>query len=441
MNEKDGMIGKIATWWREWGSIIIANLVLVVVEYVWFSRYSTPIFEELLGEYGELNLGWAVFFSQLLYNILSFKIVGPTELGNVLFFGKPLYDVESGLNFVPFLVYKLVRGTRNIIEIELPARPELIFRSEIGKEEVVPKDLLDRGYKPPIRVQFGAPDIKLSTKDLDNQINDLGTGEDKLKKLKEIKTLYNVLNGFIEEEKIKEDPLNVRMTAETPLVVRLRIKKLGEFLKTFGSLEKVIDQIQDIAVAMLNREFSKITPAVAQAHLGTFSELIKEEIVERIVGDKSDGGIKIVTVLLRPFVYSHDLNKDLLRHAQARANKRATIIDAEAQKEKDTLRGQGEGAGEKAILDGRTEGILNMVEKLGVSPELIINTETARKITENPGQKTIIIGSKGFTDLMAVGSALGLGETLKGEVSEKGKEKKDNEKDEKKDKRGKEEKK
>ena len=439
MNEKDGMIGKIATWWREWGSIIIANLVLVVVEYVWFSRYSTPIFEELLGEYGELNLGWAVFFSQLLYNILSFKIVGPTELGNVLFFGKPLYDVESGLNFVPFLVYKLVRGTRNIIEIELPARPELIFRSEIGKEEVVPKDLLNRGYKPPIRVQFGAPDIKLSTKDLDNQINDPGTGKDELKKLKEIKTLYNVLNGFIEEEKIKEDPLNVRMTAETPLVVRLRIKKLGEFLKTFGSLEKVIDQIQDIAVAMLNREFSKITPAVAQAHLGTFSELIKEEIVERIVGDKSDGGIKIVTVLLRPFVYSHDLNKDLLRHAQARANKRATIIDAEAQKEKDTLRGQGEGAGEKAILDGRTEGILNMVEKLRVSPELIINTETARKITENPGQKTVIAGSEGFNNLMAIGSAFG--ETFRGEVPEKGKEKKEDEKKEKKDKEGKEDKK
>ena len=85
MNEKDGMMEKIAIWWREWRSVIIANLVLVVVEYVWFSRYSTPIFEELLGEYGELNLGWAVFFSQLLYNILSFKIVGPTELGNVLF--------------------------------------------------------------------------------------------------------------------------------------------------------------------------------------------------------------------------------------------------------------------------------------------------------------------------------------------------------------------
>ena len=62
MNEKDGMMEKIAIWWREWRSVIIANLVLVVVEYVWFSRYSTPIFEELLGEYGELNLGWAVFF-------------------------------------------------------------------------------------------------------------------------------------------------------------------------------------------------------------------------------------------------------------------------------------------------------------------------------------------------------------------------------------------
>ena len=396
-----------------WVAAIIINFLLVVVEYVWFSRYST-----MIGGL-EWDWGWAVFFAQVLYLILSFRIVGPTELGAVLFLGKPLYDVESGPNIVPFLVCRLVKNTRNIIEIELPTRPELIFRSELGKEEVVPKDLLDGGYKPPIRVQFGAPGIELSTKELESQLNNPKIKEDERKRLGRIKSLYETLNGLITNERIKDDPLNVRMTAETPLAVRLKIKSLVKFLTTFGSLEKAKDQIQDIAVAMLNREFSKITPAVAQAHLGTFSELIKEEIVERIESDKSGGGIEIVTVLLRPFGYSHKLNTSLQSFAEARANKRATVINAEAQKEKDKLEGEGKGAAEKAVLDNRAEGLANMAKKLGVLPGVVIGAETARKITENPGQKTVIVGAKGFGDLIAVGSVLG--EVFKGEKNEGGK--------------------
>ncbi|MEK7162676.1 MAG: hypothetical protein AAB696_00035 [Patescibacteria group bacterium] len=429
------------TWWNKWRMVIIINLVLIVVEYAWFSRYSTMIIGEL-GEYGEWNWGWAIFFAQVLYNILSFKIVGPTELGAIILFGKPLYDVGSGLYFVPFPVYQLVKDTKNVIEDELPAKPELIYRSKKEEAEVLPENLLKLGFKPPNRIQFGWPGTSISIED---------------EKDKEMKKFYEEINKFIEEKKGKEegsngkkDPLNVRMTVEVPFTIIWKIKSLVGLLKIFGSREEARNKLQDIAIAMLNRDFSKITPAVAQYFIGRFSQLIKKEITERIEAieekdgkkdDEKKNSIEVMAFLLRPLGFSHELNDDLLKQARAETQKQAMIIGAEGQKEKDMLEGQGKGSSEKAILDGRTEGILNMVEKLGVSPELIINTETARKITENPGQKTIIIGSKGFTDLMAVGSALGLGETLKGEVSEKGKEKKDNEKDEKKDKRGKEEKK
>ena len=334
------------------------------------------------------NWGFAVFLSQLFYVLISFRIMGPTELGALLFFGKPIRDVDSGLTFVPFLVCQLVKNTRNVIEDELPARPELIYRSERGKEEVVPENLLKAGYKPPIRIQFGGPGITIDVLENENEV---------------VKRLYGKLNSLIVNKEIKDDPLNVRMTAETPLVIRWRIKNFCEFLKIFGSKEEAKDQIQDIAVAMLNREFSKITPAIAQAHLGTFSELVKEEIAERI----GSNSIEIKTVLLRPFIYSHDLNVDLLKRAQAQAKKQATITDAEAQKQKDVLEGEGQGEKEKAIIDGRTKGLTNMAKELGVLPLAVLSAETARAITANPGQKTIIAGTAGFNDLMAVGAALG----------------------------------
>lgn len=361
------------------------------------------------------NWGWATLFALISYTLLSLRIVGPKELGAILFLGKPIRDVSSGLRFVPFLVCQLVKNTRNIIEIELPTRPELIFRAKRNEEEVVPKDLLALGYKPPVRVQFGWPGIELSTKYLEAKIKDTGIEKGERDKTERTKKLYDTLNELITNEKIKDDPLNIRMTAETPLVVRLRIRSLSEFLGIFGSLEKANDQIQDIAVAMLNREFSKITPAVAQHNLGTFSELIRDEIIERIEkmesDKKSDRSMDIVTVLLRPFVYSHELNEALQKPAQERAKKQSTITAAQAQKQKDALEGKGKGAAEKAVLDGRTKGLQEMAKNLGVKPELVLSAETARAITQNPGQKTVIVGTKGFSDL--IGIATGIGKTLK----------------------------
>jgi len=366
---------------------------LFLIDGLWLSKYSMSMM--FLDIEWKWNWGLAVFLAQLFYVLMSFRTVGPTELGARLFFGKPINEISAGLAFVPFLVCQLVKNTRNVIEDELPARPELIYRSERGKEEVVPENLLKAGYKPPIRIQFGGPGITIDVLENENEV---------------VKRLYGKLNSLIVNKEIKDDPLNVRMTAETPLVIRWRIKNFCEFLKIFGSKEEAKDQIQDIAVAMLNREFSKITPAIAQAHLGTFSELVKEEIAERI----GSNSIEIKTVLLRPFIYSHDLNVDLLKRAQAQAKKQATITDAEAQKQKDVLEGEGQGEKEKAIIDGRTKGFAYMVKELGVSPLVVLNAETARNITNNPGQKTIVAGSGGFADLLSVAAALG--DTLKKEV-------------------------
>ena len=139
-----------------WLSVIIVCVILSIVDVLLLNYQET-----ILGM--EWNWGWAAFFAQLLYAILSFRIVGPTELGARLFFGKPIGEVSSGLAFIPFLICQLKTETRLIIQDELPADPQHIWREPKGKEGgEIPK-----GYFPPIRVLFGFPRKKEDLKKLD----------------------------------------------------------------------------------------------------------------------------------------------------------------------------------------------------------------------------------------------------------------------------------
>lgn len=362
----------------------IVYFVFLMLDLIYLSRFH---YENVIWSM-DWNWGSAMFLLQMFYALISFRTVGPTKLGAILLFGKPLFDVGSGLTFAPFLVCHLETEEKIVMEDELPAKPELIFRSKKDEPEVVPDDKRKQGYKPPIRIQFGSPDILINIDPEESE---------------ERRKLYKTLNEIIEESKVfaKNDPLNVRMTAETPLTVRWQIESLVKFLQTFGTKEKARDQIQDIAVAVLNRDFSKITPAVAQGHLGKFSQLIQGEVKEMVEG----GGIKIKTILLRPFVYSHELNDEILKKAKALVGKAATIINAEAQKKKDKLEGEGKGLAEKAVLNGRTQGLAKMAKKLRVSSETVIAAETAR-IIGSPTDRTIIAGSGGFADLLSAAAAI-----------------------------------
>ena len=51
-----------------------------------------------------------------------------------------------------------------------------------------------------------------------------------------------------------------------------------------------------------------------------------------------------------------------------------------------------------------------MSAELNISGNAVLAAETARGVTNNPGQKTIIAGSGGFKDLAVIGAVLG--ETL-----------------------------
>lgn len=307
----------------------------------------------------EWNWGLALFLALVLYTITSFKTVGPTELGARLFLGRPIDQVSSGFVFVPAGIFTLELATRLVVQDELPSDPENIFRGD----GPTPK-----GMFPPIRIPFGPPSK----------------------------------NDGIP----LDDPYNTRMVAEVVPVVTWHIEDFVMFLTTIGSVKEARRQMEDAAIAMLTEAFAKITPAAALKDLATHSEDLKKAIDAKVLG----WGINLKSSKIKPINFSHTLNTAILEVPEATVKAKAAIIIAEGEKRKRTLEGQGAGAAEKAVLDGRTAGLKNMMEKLDIKGHAVLAAETARGVTNNPGQKTIIAGSGGFSDLAVIGTVLG--ETL-----------------------------
>lgn len=314
----------------------------------------------------EWNWGIALFFAIILYTIASFRTIGPTELGARIFLGKPIDQVSSGFVFIPFGIFTLQTETRLIIQMELPSEPENIYREpEVGGDGKVPE-----GKFPPIRIPFGRPADEGSSFVLDR------------------------------------DPLNQRLIEEVVPIIRWRITNYVKFLTVIGDKEQARNQIEDLCVSVLSREFGQVTPSQVTADYQKYNTILTNEI-KRSIGT---WGITLESAKIKVINFSRSLNKAIQTIAENTAKGKAAIIEAEGLKKAAILDGEGKGAAEKAILDGRTGGLKKMKDDLGLPSEAIIGAETARAITNNPGQKTIIAGSGGFRDLAIVGAVLG--ETL-----------------------------
>ncbi|TSC85195.1 MAG: hypothetical protein G01um101417_62 [Parcubacteria group bacterium Gr01-1014_17] len=360
---------------------------------------------KLLGTELSWNWGRATFWTLCFYTLLSLRVVKEDEVGARLFFRRPLHNLSSGLVFIPLGFCQIVKETRLIMQDELPAPPEKIWRTKKGKRgeaspeaDVVPADKAKEGYKPPIRITFGAPNVELpeNTTDKVEQEQNIEIN----KHIKKIREAQQGENGV-------RDPFDFRMTAEVFLIIRWRIDDFVRFISTIGTIDKARTQIEDTATAAVTRAFAKISPAVALAHLGTQSKYLRAEIEERISGKGEEKkrlpwGIKMETAQIKLINFSHEFNDAVQERAEAEA-----IAQVKA------TEGKGEGDKEKRILTGRADGLKHMAKELGVSSAAVLASETARAITQNPGQKTIIAGSGGLADLMGVVTALG--QTLGGD--------------------------
>lgn len=326
---------------------------------------------EVFGE--KYGLGTVMFYALLLYTAASLRIVGPTKLGCRLFFGRPIGNVSSGLVFVPLWICTLVTETRLVIQDEIPAEPDKIYRGSEGDPEgsTVPPELQALGMRPPIRVTFSDR------------------------------------NAESEAEGIKEDdPYDRRLTEEIVPVIRWKIDDFVVFLKTIGSIESARKQMEDTCVKIFTEELTKVSPAVALRRIHKYSDALQVEIKTLV----ELWGIKIENAQIKAIRFSKTLNAAV-----------QNVVVQERKKVANILEGEGLGGKEKAIIDGRTNAFKKMREDLDVSGETVIGAETARAIAgegDKSSQRTIIAGASGFADL--VGTAVAIGESLQDKTKKQG---------------------
>ncbi|MBU4353182.1 SPFH domain-containing protein [Patescibacteria group bacterium] len=343
----------------------IINILIVAVAWFLWQEETTKI----LGQ--EWNWGWAIIFALILYNIFSLKIAKATNdmtrygtvWGVVEVFGRPVYGKgPGGLFYVPLGIANLILFPYTTIEDQYPDDPEKVWKGE--------QDKIPVGMVPPIRLTSSG------------------------------------------SEKETKDPLERRLTLEISFVNRWRITNPILFRKTIGTIDEFGRQIKDIVIRTGGQEIAQKKPKEVLEEWEKIDEKLK-----KIVKETSEGwGVETQNVFMAEFDPSKRVNTAMADATEALYLRKKKETDALAQKFADEQKGAGEGAAEKAILDGRTAGFEKMAKKLKIKSELVLNAETARAITSNPGQKTIIVGPQGFADIVGITTAIGENLKTKSEV-------------------------
>ena len=306
------------------------------------------------------NTEFIASLTVLFHFIVSwFNIVGKKECGAIYFFEKPLYNAGRGIHFVPWLICTLDVKPRTYFEDELPANPEKIHRVERGKPDTVPPELVEKGFKPPLRVTFRG----LTREELEERKQYRGEGID------------------------VDDPLEERITVEVPGIVIWRIVDLITFTQTIGDEVEAQSQMGDIFTLIMTAELSKIT---LKKFLET-KEIYDEKLKDRLTDLTESWGIEIIAAGTKEYRGSRELNILIQGIAEAKAKKRS-----------DALEGKGLGDREEAILRGRTKGLKYMKDELEVTSESILSVETARTISKEVDNLVAVGGESAFTDLMKI---------------------------------------
>ncbi len=297
------------------------------------------------------NGGYLVWCLGLIHFITGIRFVTGQEIGGIFFLEYMTWgDITAKPVCVPVGLFRLGKLPILVEETEIPTEPEKIFRGDGNVPE---------GMRPPTRITF-------------------------------------------KEGTDKNDPLERRITEEVPFFIRLRVESYFTFYSRIKDVPEAMSQIEDMGVGLLGVELPQVTFAHAVLHLNEYSQKLEDELRTSVEG----WGAKIVQVRIKPFIISHSLNTEIQKISERTAAKRSTIIDSEAEQERLMNVGMGEGMAEELRLNGKTDGLHNMAEKLMKSEagRQVLAADVAMRIGMSPN-KLIIGASGGNADLLAAAGA------------------------------------
>jgi regulator of protease activity HflC (stomatin/prohibitin superfamily) len=263
------------------------------------------------------GLGWVVVVMCIIYMFESIQTLQPGEVGAMTILGKPYKHVGAGPVYAPRGIIRVLRENGRIVEIELPAEPQFIWRGTEKDENAPPPD---SRFRPPIRILFGMPS---------------------------------------DDPKFRDDPYNIRVFAEVPIFLSYQVTDAVLWFTNMGSHEQAQKNIEDTAIRLFNAEFVTLSPAVVTAAIDSYSDKLKE----RLDGLVEMWGITIRIASIKPLIFSHKLNTAVVGVSESRENAKTTVIKAEAEKKRLTEEGIGTANAKRSLLLAEADGLLASLSK------------------------------------------------------------------------------
>lgn len=236
----------------------------------------------------EMQIAGAILLALIVsVLIFSFRVTTVLEVAMLMVLGKPIKNLKPGPCFAPPFLTEIRKEGAAIFQNELPADPEKIFRGEGTAPD---------GMFPPIRIKFGQPDPS--------------------------------------DTALVDDPYNVPMVAEVVPVVSWKIVDATKFFTEMKTVENCRQNLADLAVTSFGDDLAGMTPAKASQDLKAVNSKLKAELEEKT----AEWGIEIKDAFLKPFIYSHGLNKAVEGVSIAGQEAKATVLTSEGDKVKEINR-------------------------------------------------------------------------------------------------------
>lgn len=324
-----------------------------------------------------VTYGSLLVYGALVHLVLSWRSVAKDEVGGTFFYGRPLKKARSGLHYVALGVIQLEKITTIRSQFQLPGEPEEIFW---GDEH----DPLEPGKVRPMILPTGKPKDEKELKK---------SGGDAI--------------------------LNIQSNLRTEAIVAFAVADPLSFFARIGSLKNAQQQLRDIAQRCLGPEFRKYTVGEIIANFDAINQALLGA-VQRETGPESDTGswgLTISAAYMLPIVLPKRIADQMVEIAKKRAEARTeeagifveqakakqTVIQADAQRYKDTEVGLGKASAAQALkkgeLVGEAQGYKAQMKALGVSGEVILAAQTAQDAFAN-ADSIIVGGESGMRDLL-----------------------------------------
>ncbi len=324
-------------WYLMWFRVFYVGLIVIsitLISYFWNKDSFTPL------DLFTVSPSFLVFFLSILYFMLSFETIEPGKVGALIFFGKPIKHLGSGLAFRPWLVSRIQTETGNLIQLENQSPP----LDKDGKVILVKRQDTHELYfmDDPFQVTFAGPETALY-----DPVGPVPTISGDRVRPNEITPETDSL-------------LHEQLTGDPHIACQYRIRHMPTFLERPGSIENAN---RAIMIALRNATQTRLaqhTPDQALQRLRDLDQMLLST-VEILIGEPPDQrqnnapsatnsvnekhvdwwGIDVVSVQLTSLGLPRRVNRALASNAAQRARSKKIVNKSVADKTR--LENEGDG--------------------------------------------------------------------------------------------------